>query len=199
MRVFSRRLFLLTEAVAIIAAFGLYDGIQAQRTAPLVEEVQVIGNRRLLKEDILAGVKTKAGEPFSWDQVQRDLQALLALGLFDKQQTRVLQEPGQRGGVAIIFAVVELPRIVEVSFKGLRRVKDTEIIDALRREHVNLEKDAVADPVQVRHAVRVIREFLMSRGWANPVVTVLEERLTAQSVSITFVIKREVGFLRVSL
>jgi len=186
-------------AIAIIATLGLYHGIRAQSAGPLVEHVDVIGNRRLLKEDILMGVKTKAGEPFSWDQVQRDLQAVLALGLFDKQQTRVLQEPGQRGGVVITFEVVELPRILEIKFKGLRHIKETEIIDVLRRERVNLEKDAVDDSAQVSQAVRVIRKFLMSRGWANPSVTVMREMLTAQSVSITFMIKREVGFLRVSL
>jgi outer membrane protein insertion porin family len=197
MRIFSRRLFLLPGATAIIAVFGFYHGAQAQKAAPLVEEVSVIGNRRLLNEDILKVVKTKPGEPFDWDQVQRDLQAVLALGLFDKRQTRVLQEPGQRGGVVIIFEVVELSRIAEISFKGLRHIKDTQIIDALRREHVNLEKDAVDDPDQVRQAVRVIRKFLMSRGWANPVVDVLRESVTGQTVSITFVIKREVSFLKV--
>jgi outer membrane protein assembly factor BamA len=200
MRIFSRRFSLVVPgAVAIIAAFGFYHGAQAQKAAPLVEEVAVIGNRRLTKEDILNHVKTRPGEVFSWDQVQLDLQSVLALGLFDKRQTRVLQESGQRGGVVIIFEVVELPRIVDVRFKGLRHVKETEIIDALRREHVNLEKDAVDDPAQVREAIRVIRKFLMSRGWANPAVTVLRERLTAQSVSITFVIKREVSFQKVGL
>jgi outer membrane protein assembly factor BamA len=163
----------------------------------LVEHVDVIGNRRLLKEDILLGVKTKAGDAFSWEQVQRDLQAVLALGLFDKQQTRVLQEPGQRGGVVITFEVVELSRILEIKFKGLRHIQETEIIDVLRREHVNLEKDAVDDSAQVSQAVRVIRKFLMSRGWANPSVTVEREMLTSHGVSITFVIKREVSFLKV--
>ena len=187
----------ILEAIAIIAAIGLYDGIQAQSRAPLVEQVNVIGNRRLLKEDILIGIKTKAGEPFSWEQVQRDLQALLALGLFDKQQTRVIQEPGQRGGVVITFEVVELARIVEIKFKGLRHIKETEIIEVLRREHVNLEKDAVDDLAQVRQAIRVIRKFLIGRGWANPVVTVIREQLTAQTVSLTFVIKREVSFVQI--
>jgi outer membrane protein assembly factor BamA len=198
--IFIRRILLvITGAVAIVAAFGSYIGIQAQRATPLVEAVEVIGNRRSTKEEILNHVKTKPGEVFSWDQVQLDLQALLAVGLLDKQQTRVLQESGQRGGVVIIFEVVELPRIVRVSFKGLRHIKDTEIIEVLRREHVNLEKDAVDAPAQVREAIRVIRRFLMSRGWANPTVTVLREFLTSQSVSITLVIKREVGFLKVGV
>src|SRR6266849_1399745 len=195
---FLRRISLVGTAVAVIAVGGLGYRVGAQRASRLVEEVAVIGNRRLSKEDILRHVKTKPGEVYSWKQVQRDLQSVLASGVFDRVQTRVLQESGLRGGVVITFEVVELPRIHEVRFKGLRHIKETEIIDALRREHVNLEKDAVDDPVQVRQAIRIIRKFLMSRGWANPSVTILREMLTSQSVSITFVITREASFRTVA-
>jgi outer membrane protein assembly factor BamA len=196
---FLRRISLLGTAATVIAVGGLGYEIQAQRASRLVEEVAVIGYRRQSKEDILKHVRTKPGEVYSWKQVQRDLQSVLALGVFDKRETRVLQETGLRGGVVITFEVVELPRIIEMRFRGLRHIKETEIIDVLRREHVNLEKDAVDDPVQVRQAIRVIRRFLMSRGWANPSVTVLREMLTSQSVSITFVITREVSFQDVAL
>ena len=195
---FWRRMSLVGTVVAVITFGGLGYAVQAQRTGRLVEEVAVIGNRRLARDEILKHIKTKPGEVYSWNQVQRDLQSVLALGVFDKRETRVLQETGQRGGIVVTFEVVELPRILEISFKGLRHIKETEIIDALRREHVNLEKDAVDDPVQVRQAIRVIRRFLMSRGWANPSVTVLREMLTSQSVSITFVITREVSFRKVA-
>jgi outer membrane protein assembly factor BamA len=195
---FLRRISLVGTAVAVIVG-GLGYKVRAQRASRLVEEVAVIGYRRLSKEDILKHVKTKPGEVYSWKQVQRDLQSVLASGLFDRVQTRVLQETGRRGGVVITFEVVELPRILEIRFEGLPHLKETEIIDELRREHVNLEKDAVDDPVQVRQAIRVIRRFLMSRGWANPSVTVLREMLTSQSVSITFVIKREVSFQEIDL
>jgi outer membrane protein assembly factor BamA len=196
---FLWRISLVGTAVALIAVGGLGYEIQAQRASRLVEEVAVIGNRRLSPEDILKHVKTKPGEVYSWKQIQRDLQSVLASGLFDRVQTRVTQESGQRGGVVITFEVVELQRILEIRFKGLRHIKETEIIDTLRREHVNLEKDAVDDPVQVRQAIRVMKRFLMSRGWANPSVTVLRESLTGQSVSITFVIRREVSFQDVGL
>src|SRR5260370_13280745 len=195
---FLRRISLVGTAVAVVAVGGLGYGVGAERARRLDEEVAVIGNRRRSKEDILRHVKTKPGEVYSWNQVQRDLQSVLALGVFDKRETRVLQEAGQRGGVVIIFEVVELPRILEIGFKGLRHIKETEIIDALRREHLNLEKDSVDDPVQVRQPIRVIRRFLMSRGWANPSVTVLSEMLSSQSVSITFVITAQVSFRKVT-
>jgi outer membrane protein insertion porin family len=197
---FSRKYFVVvTTAVVLIAVSAWCFEIQAQKATQLVEEVAVIGNRRLPKEEILKHVKTKAGDVFSFEQVQRDLDSLFALGLFDKQQTRVLQEPGLRGGVVITFEVVELPLITDVKFQGLKGIKESELIAALRREHVKVEKNAMYDSVQVRQAVRVIRKFLMARRWANPTVTVLTENLTGQSVSITFVLEREVSFQDVTL
>jgi outer membrane protein insertion porin family len=191
----SRKYFVVvTTAVVLIAVSAWCFEIQAQKATQLVEEVAVIGNRRLPKEEILKHVKTKPGDVFSFEQVKRDLDSLFALGLFDKQQTRVLQEAGLRGGVVITFEVVELPLITDVKFQGLKGIKESELIAALRREHVKVEKNAVYDPVQVRQAVRVIRKFLMARRWANPSVTVLTENLTGQSVSITFVLEREVSF-----
>jgi outer membrane protein assembly factor BamA len=92
-----------------------------------------------------------------------------------------------------------LPLISEVKFQGLRGIKESELIDTLRREHVKVEKDAVDDPAEVSRAIRVIRKFLMSRRWANPSVAVLKERSTATSISITFVIKREVSFQDVAV
>jgi outer membrane protein assembly factor BamA len=195
MRTYARQCFVvITGTVAIIAAVGFYNGIRGQIATRLVEEVAVIGNRRMSKDDVLKHVKTKPGDVYNWDQIQRDFQSVLALGVFDKRETRVTEEMGVRGGVVITFEVVELPRILQVRFVGLRHIKETEILDAFRREQVNLEKDAVDDPVQVQQAIRVIRKFLKPRGWANAEVTVLREMLTSQSVTITFVIRRAVSF-----
>ena len=71
----------------------------------LVESVDITGNRRLRKDDVLYYVQTRPGDPFNEAQVQRDLQAILALGFFDKTSTRVLTEEGARGGVNVIFEV----------------------------------------------------------------------------------------------
>src|SRR5436305_8233079 len=96
--------------VAALGALALHASAQivmAQNSAPLVEDVEIVGNRRLAAEELLKHIKTRAGDPYSEAQVQRDLQALVTLGVFYRQQTRVRTEVGQRGGVVVIFEVVE--------------------------------------------------------------------------------------------
>ena len=62
---------------------------QPQQPQRIVENVEVIGNRRLRKDDILYYVQTRPGDPYNVEQVQRDYQTLLSLTFFDKTATRV--------------------------------------------------------------------------------------------------------------
>ena len=95
----SRVLMLIFLSAIVFMTFAIVapGRAHAQQTQRLVESVDITGNRRLRKDDVLYYVQTRAGDPFNEQQVQRDLQAILALGFFDKTATRVLTEEGARG------------------------------------------------------------------------------------------------------
>ncbi len=80
-----------------------------EETARLVESVDIIGHRRLTTKEIFSWIKTRPGDSYSEEQLKRDFDALLATGYFDKTETRVMTEPGMRGGVRVTFEVMELP------------------------------------------------------------------------------------------
>nr|MCU0238936.1 hypothetical protein [Pyrinomonadaceae bacterium] len=65
----------------------------------LVELVDIQGNRRLRDDDLLYYIKTRPGDVFSQQQIERDMKELLSLNFFDKTATRVSVEDGVRGGV----------------------------------------------------------------------------------------------------
>jgi outer membrane protein assembly factor BamA len=176
--------------IAIGSLWPAMRSAEAPQSKRLVEAVEVVGNRRLTAKEILSKVETRPGEPFSDKRSQRDLQKLLALGVFNSMETRVLIDEGVRGGVVVIFEVVELPLLLEVKFQGLRGIQESEIIEALREENINLVKDAVYDVVKVRAARRVIQQLLVSRGWPNAAITTREE-IGGTYVSIEFAISYE--------
>jgi len=185
--------FILSPTILLIAigsVLVLVQSAQAQRSKTLVEAVEVVGNRRLTAKEILSNLETRPGEPFSYEQSQRDLRKLLALGVFDATQTRVLIDPGVRGGFVVIFEVVELPLLLEVKFQDLRGITESEIIEALRERNIHLVKDAVYDVGKVRIARGVIQQLLNSRGWPDAVVTVREE-VGSTYASIAFTIRYE--------
>lgn len=152
----------------------------------LVESVDVSGNRRLRDEDILYYVQTRAGESFSAQQVERDLQAILALGFFDKTATSVTTTDGPRGGVVVTFNVSELPIIRDIIFDGLKAVTEADILKAFRENRVGVSKESIFDPVKINNAKRIIRELLAARGYPNATVTNVEDEISQTSVAVTF-------------
>jgi hypothetical protein len=168
---------------------GIREVAPGDAAGRLVEAVGVMGNRRLSQGEILSWVHTRPGERYSQDQLTRDLNAVLATGYFDKLRTRVNIEDGIRGGVSVIFEVLELPLISEVKFEGLKVFTEAAILDALLKETIDVRKGAVYDPARVRSAVRVIRNLLESQGQENAKVEVLNQNITATATVLTFVIR----------
>ncbi|HSK71067.1 MAG TPA: POTRA domain-containing protein, partial [Pyrinomonadaceae bacterium] len=130
------------------------DTPKTEITAPqqLVESVDIQGNRRLRDEDLLYYIKTRPGNVYNPQELERDLRELLSLNFFDKTETRVLTEPGVRGGVNVIFEVKELPIIRDLQFEGMDAVPESDILKAFRENRVGISKEAVYDPVKARNA-----------------------------------------------
>ncbi len=152
----------------------------------LVESVDIQGNRRLRDEDLLYYIKTRPGDVYNEAQLERDLKELLSLNFFDKTATRVLTEPGVRGGVNVIFEVRELPIIRDLQFEGAKAVPESDILKAFREQRVGISKESTYDPVKARNASRILRELLASKGYPNAKVDIVEEEVSATSVAITF-------------
>jgi outer membrane protein insertion porin family len=183
-------LFFLGLFAGITAIFATTTGVIAQQTPTqsqrLVENVDVIGNRRLRKDDILYYIQTRPGDAYNEDQVQRDYQTLLSLTFFDKTATRVFTENGVRGGVNVIFEVKELPIIRDLTFEGLSSVQESDVLKAFRERRVGVSKESIYDPVKILAAKRTIKEMLSAAGHPNAVVEERTEEVSATSLAVTF-------------
>ncbi|MGH9943054.1 MAG: outer membrane protein assembly factor BamA, partial [Pyrinomonadaceae bacterium] len=152
----------------------------------LVENVDIQGNRRNRDDDLLYYVQTRTGDPYNQAQVERDLQALLNLGFFNKTESRVLTSNGPRGGVEVIFEVRELPIIRDLQFDGLGAVTESDVLKAFRERRIGIQKENAADPVKLNNARRLLKELLAARGYPNATVETEREEVSATSEAITF-------------
>lgn len=185
----SYRVVRLAILSAIIGFSSLAFAKSANAQNPpqqVVESVDIIGNRRLRKDDILYYVQTREGDVYNPAQVERDLQTILQLGFFDKVETRVTVEDGPRGGKVITFFVKELPIIRDIIFDGLHSVAESDVLKAFREQRVGVSKEAIYDPVKVRNAIRVMKQLLAAKGHPNAVISEDKEQISATSVAITF-------------
>lgn len=174
--------------IGFVIQFSVPKDIAAQQSKQLVEAVEFLGNRRLSDEELLKHIKTRPGQVFSEEQIQLDLVSIIELGVFNKIQTRVSTEAGARGDIVVLFEVSELPVIKDMKFEGLRDIEEIEIVELLRNKRINLAKGAVYDPVQVRKAMQVIKEFLTAHYWSNVTITSRLKMDTSTEVSLTLVI-----------
>ena len=182
-------LLILVSGIILLASIVYFPRSSfAQQNQRLVESVDITGNRRLRKDDILYYIQTRPGDPYNEAQVQRDLQAILALGFFDKTKTRVSTEEGARGGINVIFEVAELPIIRDLQFEGLKSVPESDVLKAFRERRVGISKESIYDPVKARNAIRVLKELLAAHGHPNATIEQRREEVSNTSTALTFVI-----------
>lgn len=169
------------------SSFFVTNRVRAQQPqVRVVEEVDVQGNRRLRKDDVLYWIQTRPGDNYNPDQVARDLQAINGLGFFEKTETRVTVEEAPRGGLRVTFIVKELPIIRDIQFEGLKSVSESDVLKTFRERRVGVSKEAIFDPVKVRNAIRVLKELLAAKGHPNATIAEDRENVSATSVAITF-------------
>jgi outer membrane protein insertion porin family len=188
MHLYRGLLLILVSGLVLLHSISAPRPVNAQQGQRLVESVDITGNRRLREDDILYYVQTRPGDPFSEQQVQRDLQTILGLGFFDKTFTRVLTEEGSRGGINVIFEVKELPIIRDLQFEGLKSVPESDVLKAFRERRVGVSKESIYDPVKVRNATRVLKELLAAHGHPNATIEERRDEVSATSTALTFVI-----------
>jgi hypothetical protein len=153
----------------------------------LVESVDIIGDRRLTAKEIFSWIQTRPGDPYNEEKLKRDFDAILGTGQFDKTQTRVMIEDGVRGGVRVIFEVVELPVIGEVNFENLK-VERSVVLAALKKEQIDLQPGKPYDVATLKSAVRIIKLVIAEIGQTNSNVETKVENVSATKVNLTFVI-----------
>jgi len=166
---------------------GIKINTSADTAGRLVEDLNIMGQRRLTTEQILSSIRTRPGEAYKPDQIERALAAILATGQFDKSQTGVTLEDAVRGGVSVTFGVVELPLISEIRFEGLRLDRSI-VFEAWKTERVHLQSGDVYNADTVKAAARVIKQILDKNGRTNSRVEIKTESLTGMTVNVIFVI-----------
>src|SRR3989304_3748298 len=95
---------------------------------PVVLAIEVVGNRHIPTEQILAVITLKVGDILTPEQLRRDGEAVAGLGWFADVSLRVESDPA---GVRVVFLLVENPVITEVVVEGNTVIGTPEILRAL--------------------------------------------------------------------
>jgi outer membrane protein insertion porin family len=163
-----------------------------QFTAPtgpqILCQTQVIGNRRIPKESILARLFSRPGDQYDPAVVERDFNSLWNTGYFDDVRIeRVDDIP--HSCVQLIVYVREKPTIREINYKGLSSISVSDVLDRFKKEKVSLSVESQYDPTHIKRAEVVLQEMLGEHGHQFATIKTEIKTIPPAAVAVTFNVK----------
>lgn len=155
----------------------------AQQRIEVIEDVRLVGNRRIPEDTIKFYVQTKKGDQYSEDRVRLDWHSLWNTNFF--KDVQVIREDGKTGPI-IIFRVVERPLIRGITYEGINSFKESDVLEEYKKRKVGLSVDSAFDEAKLPLARKAIEELLKQNGRPLATVNYEIEELSQSSVKITF-------------
>lgn len=149
----------------------------------MIEDIRIVGNRRIREETILYYIQSRSNSVFELAQVLRDYRALLNTNFFE--DATVKRQDGDTG-VIVIFEVKERPLIRGIEYVGVSSVKESDILEQFREARVGLTLDSPFDAAKMPKARSVLTVILGAQGRPLARVEVETEPITSYALKITF-------------
>jgi outer membrane protein insertion porin family len=170
--------------LALLLAFSIGEAMA--QGAQTIEQIRVIGNRRIPKETILARLFTHQGDTYDPASIERDFNSLWNTGYF--ADLRIEREDTEKGIILNVF-VRERPTIREINYKGNNSVSTSDILDRFKKEKVGLSVEGQFDPSKIARAEAVLRELLAEHGHQFAIIKPDVKTIPPASVQVNFNIK----------
>jgi outer membrane protein insertion porin family len=172
------RLFAILLLVSAAAA--------AMAQSLTIEQIRVIGNRRIPKETVLARLFTHPGDTYDPVSIERDFNSLWNTGYFE--DLRIEREDSDKGIILNIY-LKEKPNIREINYKGLNSVSQSDVLDRFKKEKVPLSVESQYDATKIKRAETVLRELLAEHGHQFATIKTEVKNIPPASVQVNFNIK----------
>jgi outer membrane protein insertion porin family len=172
--------------VFIFLVLAFNAGATLAQQPQTIEQIRVIGNRRIPKETVLARLFTHQGDTYDPISIERDFNSLWNTGYFEN--LRIEREDSEKGIILNIF-VVEKPTIREINYKGLNAVSVSDVLDRFKKEKVPFSVESQYDATKVMRAVTVLKDILSEHGHQFAVIKPEIKMIPPAQVQVNFNIK----------
>ncbi len=150
-------------AVITKKAAEAYEGMTAAlKVMPavkkgVIDRIVVTGNRRVDAAAITGKISSRAGKPYSPDNVREDIKTIYSTGYFDDVSASLSDTAS---GKVLTFHVVEMPFIKKIEYKGNSELKDEKLKDA-----VSLKTNTVLDRSILGQSAERIKQLYNDEGY----------------------------------
>jgi outer membrane protein insertion porin family len=178
-------MLLPSMAGAQVAATPAFSAA-ASATPQILCQTQVIGNRRIPKESVVARLFSRPGDTYDPGTVERDFNSLWNTGYFDDIRIERVDEPSC---VQLIIYVKEKPTIRAIRYTGLNAITESDVLERFKKEKVPLSVESQYNPTSIKRAEVVLQEMLGEHGHQFATVKAEIKTIPPAAVELTFNIK----------
>ena len=179
----SRSVFV--SAFLLATSLTFFSGLlgQSQEPPERVEEVRIVGNRRIPESTIRYYIQSKENDRYNEGQVLRDYRNLLNTNFFVDAKVKKLK--GETGTI-ILFEVKERPLVRAIEYKNMKSFKESDVLEKFREMKVGMTVDSPLDEAKLPKARRAIKALLDSNGRPLGRVEITTEPITSSSSKVIF-------------
>lgn len=158
---------------------------QRQPKPPIIERIDIRGNRRMKEEDIRYYIQSHAGDVYDEDRLALDLRYLYKEGKAF-ESIEITATDGDTGKI-VTFLLVEKPLVREIKYAGNKSFTESNILDHFKERKVGIVQDSAYEPAKVRAAERALKELMVQNGRPLGTVHTEIENVPPNSVRLKFV------------
>ena len=122
-----------------------------------ISRIDISGNRRVAKDDIVSYLREKPGNGFKVDNLASDVRALWDSGFFDDVEVDMTREDR---GVILRFLVRERPNIKSIEFDGNSEIENDKLHEA-----IEVKANTILSVPAVRRSVQKIKDAYAEKGY----------------------------------
>jgi outer membrane protein insertion porin family len=144
-------------AAPLLPAVHLPPTIAEQSEGLPIASIEIVGNRRVGRDDVLSYLREKPGHLFKVENLTGDVHALWDSGFFEDIQVDLTTSDK---GVVLRFIVREKPNIKEVTYSG-----NDELDNDKLNEVVEVKPNTILSVPAVRRSIQKIKDAYAEKGY----------------------------------
>jgi len=146
-----------------------------------IARLEIVGNKGIDKDAILAVMKTKEGELFAPKVIREDIKSIFKMGYFEDIKVEVKDLPQ---GKWVKFILSEKPLVKQIKIKGNKAIKAEDI-----KEVIALKTDTILKEELVTKSIEQIKTIYQKEGYFDADVNYEIVSISPQEVKVIFEIK----------
>ncbi|MEO8737222.1 MAG: outer membrane protein assembly factor BamA [Edaphobacter sp.] len=175
-----------SSALMAQATAGAASTPTADQGVQTLCQPEVIGNRRIPKESVLARLFSHQNDLYDPAVVERDFNSLWNTGYFDNVRIERVDTPKC---VQLVIYVQEKPTIREINYKGISSISQSDILERFKKAKVALSVESQYDPTKIKRAEVVLKELLAEHGHQFATIKTEVKTIPPAAVALTFNVK----------